>query len=113
MANLTEIFRDIDGALSENSSRLDDLEAVYQFELSGNESGVYQIVLRGEKSYAAEGQDEKADCILKLDSEDFKKMVEGELNGTQAFMSGRLKVQGNMGLALKLQEVLSAYRTLN
>lgn len=111
MAELKEIFREIDEALSADPSRLNGLEAVYQFDLHGEESGSYQIVLRGENSYVVEGGDEKPDCILKMASEDFEKMVEGSLNGTQAFMSGKLKLQGNMGLALKLQGVLAAYRT--
>lgn len=110
MSELKEIFQEIDQALTTDPSRAKGLEAVYQFDLDGEESGKYQIVLRGEKSFAAEGEEEKADCILKMKAEDFKKMVEGKLNGTQAFMMGRLKVQGNMGLALKLQDILSAYR---
>ncbi len=40
-------------------------------------------------------------------------MVDGELNGTEAFMSGRLRIDGDMGLALRLQEVLSAYNSAN
>lgn len=112
MAELKEIFREIDTALGADPSRANGLEAVYQFDLHGGQTGSYHIVLKGEESYAAEGGAEKPDCTLKMDSEDFKKMVEGNLNGTQAFMSGRLKIQGNMGLALKLQDVLAAYRTV-
>lgn len=111
MTQLKEIFQEIDEALSADPSRLNGLEAVYQFDLHGEDSGTYQIVLRGENSFVAEGEDEKPDCILEMASDDFEKMVEGSLNGTQAFMSGKLKLQGNMGLAIKLQGVLAAYRT--
>jgi len=44
-----------------------------------------------------------------MDSEDFKKLAQGEMNGTQAFLSGKLRIEGDMGLALRLQDVLSAY----
>jgi len=35
-------------------------------------------------------------------------MTQGELDGTTAFMSGKLKIEGDMGIAMKLQGVLSA-----
>ena len=38
--------------------------------------------------------------------EDFMSMVNGELDGTTAFMMGKLKVAGDMGIAMKLQSVL-------
>jgi len=43
--------------------------------------------------------------------EDFEKATEGKLNGTEAFMNGRLKIKGDKGLALKLQTYLSSLKT--
>ncbi|MBT2218109.1 SCP2 sterol-binding domain-containing protein [Virgibacillus dakarensis] len=111
MAEIKDIFREIDAALKEDPSRTKGVKAIYQFDLDGGEAGVYQLILRGDDSYAVKGEKEKPDCTLKIASEDFEKMVEGNLNGTQAFMSGRLKIKGNMGLALKLQDILSSYNS--
>jgi putative sterol carrier protein len=109
MTTVKEIFQMIDSQLKEDPSRADGIVAVYQFNLSGDEAGVYQVILRPDAGFVVEGEQEASDCTLTIDSSDFKKMVEGELNGTEAFMSGKLKIDGDMGLALRLQEVLSAY----
>ncbi|ALA69718.1 sterol-binding protein [Geobacillus stearothermophilus 10] len=113
MTTVRDIFQLIDSQLRENPSRADGVVAVYQFNLSGSDAGVYQVVLRPDAGFVIEGEQETPDCTLSLDSEDFKKMVDGELNGTEAFMSGRLRIDGDMGLALRLQEVLSAYNSAN
>jgi putative sterol carrier protein len=39
-------------------------------------------------------------------SSDFKDMVDGKLNGTMAFMSGKLKIKGDMSLAMKLESII-------
>ncbi len=113
MAGLQEMFKEIDLSVKNDPGRAGGLEAVYQFNLSGEESGTYHIVFNVNNSYAMEGEVENADCTMNMFTDDFKKMVDGKLNGTRAFMTGRLKIKGNMGLALQLQEILaSANRTV-
>ncbi|MEE1556837.1 MAG: SCP2 sterol-binding domain-containing protein [Alphaproteobacteria bacterium] len=53
-------------------------------------------------------EDGEADTILKISLDDFIAMTQGELDGTTAFMTGKLKIEGDMGIAMKLQSVLSA-----
>ena len=48
----------------------------------------------------------EADCTMTLDTENFQKMFAGKLNPTQAFMSGKLKIQGNLPLAMKLEGLM-------
>lgn len=109
MSEVKEVFDEMSKVLSENPSFIDGLEAVYQINLNDDEEGVYQIVFKEEGSYTTEGEEIDPECTLTLSTGDFIKMVNGELNGTQAFMSGKLKIKGNMGLALKLQNILSSY----
>jgi len=47
-----------------------------------------------------------ADVTLTLDRSDFLKMFTGQMNATSAFMTGRLKVEGDIGLAMKLEKLL-------
>lgn len=54
----------------------------------------------------ARAGDDDADCVLTADTETFQGMLEGDVNPTSAFMSGRLKVDGDMGLAMKLGALL-------
>lgn len=110
MVDLRGIFQEIDSALTSNADVIEGVNAVYEFVLDNDgTTETYQLVLDGENSYAAQGNEKEADCTLMMSGEDFKEMVEGNLNGTKAFMSGRLKIKGNMGLALKLQQILASY----
>ena len=55
----------------------------------------------------ARAGDEEADVTLSADADTFKSILDGETNSTAAFMTGKLKVDGDMGLAMKLAAVLS------
>jgi len=55
----------------------------------------------------ARAEDSDADVTMTADVETFKSILAGELNPTAAFMSGRLKVDGDMGAAMRLGAVLS------
>ncbi|EEX11156.1 sterol carrier family protein [Ruegeria lacuscaerulensis ITI-1157] len=51
--------------------------------------------------------DEDAEVTLSADAETFEQILSGELNPTGAFMSGKLSVDGDMGVAMKLASVLA------
>lgn len=108
---IKEIFAMISSEMEKDPTRVDGLEATYQFNITGDEAATYQVVLQADSGKVVEGDEEEADCTIIIDSEDFKQMVDGELNGTEAFMSGKLQIEGDMGLALRLQDILSAYNT--
>jgi putative sterol carrier protein len=52
------------------------------------------------------GSSGAADCTMTASADTFQSILEGELNPTTAFMSGRLKVDGDMGMAMKLGSIL-------
>ena len=51
--------------------------------------------------------DAEANCTMVISLENFMEMADGKLDGTSAFMSGKLKIQGDMGVAMKLGPLLS------
>ncbi|WP_299724726.1 SCP2 sterol-binding domain-containing protein [uncultured Tateyamaria sp.] len=55
----------------------------------------------------ARAGDEPADVTLSADAETFKSILSGETNPTSAFMTGKLKVDGDMGMAMTLASVLA------
>jgi putative sterol carrier protein len=54
--------------------------------------------------------DKPADCTLQLGWDDFLNMAAGKLDPTMAFMQGKLKVLGDMSIAMKLQPILAKLR---
>jgi len=52
--------------------------------------------------------DMQADVTMTMSRDDFIKMFAGQMNPTSAFMTGRLKVKGNLGLAMKLENMMKS-----
>jgi putative sterol carrier protein len=55
----------------------------------------------------ARAGDDEADVTLSADVDTFKAILDGDLNPTSAFMSGKLSIDGDMGMAMKLASVLA------
>ncbi len=71
-----------------------------KFEITGEGS----IVMDGD---GARVGDDDADVTMTADAETFKSILEGDLNPTSAFMTGKLTVDGDMGKAMQLASVLA------
>lgn len=52
----------------------------------------------------------KPDVTMVLSKNDFIKMFAGQLNATSAFMSGKLKIKGDLGMAMKLDKLMKTNR---
>ena len=50
--------------------------------------------------------DAPTDCTIKLDIEDLEALISGDLNPTMAFMTGKLKIEGDMSVAMALSELV-------
>jgi|ERR671934_2872172 putative sterol carrier protein len=88
-------------------SRLDQgkaagLTASYLFDIEG--SGKWTVDVDDGRVAVHEGEEE-ADCTITTSEQTFMKIVRGEQNPTAAYMSGKLRVRGDMGTAMKLQKL--------
>lgn len=93
-----------------NSDLVSQIGGVYLFTLSGKEPGSWTVDLKNGDGGLSESAVDNPDVTMELDSDDFVKMIQGQLNATQAFMSGKLSIKGNMGLAMKLEKLMKAMK---
>jgi putative sterol carrier protein len=77
---------------------------VYQFNVTGEQGGTWTVDCTVPEAKAGAATD--PGCTITISDRDFIDLVQGRLNGQLAFMSGKLKVGGNVALAMKLQQVL-------
>jgi putative sterol carrier protein len=78
----------------------------YLFDIDG-EGQWFVNVQDGALSVAQGGGDGNADATISTSAETFEKIVAGEQNPTTAYMTGKLKIKGDMGAAMKLQKIFS------
>ncbi len=76
--------------------------AVYQFDLSGDQGGQYQLHVADQACRVVVGIHPSPDITLRMAGEDCVAILDGRLSGVSAFLSGRLKMEGDVGLAVKL-----------
>ena len=99
-----EIFAEIDRRVKSNPDKAKLINAVYQFNITGEQGGTWTVDCIAPE--AKEGPAGSPGCTFTISDSDFVDLVLGKLHGQLAFMSGRLKVGGNLALAMKLQQVL-------
>uniref|UniRef100_A0A3Q3AHX6 Hydroxysteroid dehydrogenase-like protein 2 n=1 Tax=Kryptolebias marmoratus TaxID=37003 RepID=A0A3Q3AHX6_KRYMA len=91
-----------------NEDVVKSTQGIYRFDLSGEHTGVWFLDLKSGSGTAGEGEPpSKADVVMMMDSSDFSKMFSGNLKPTMAFMSGKLRIKGDMALAIKLEKLMS------
>ncbi|MEJ1282862.1 hydroxysteroid dehydrogenase like 2 [Cricetulus griseus] len=101
-----ETFRILKDSLSDDVVKA--TQAVYQFELSGEDGGTWFLDLKSKGGKVGHGESsERADVVMSMTTDDFVKMFSGKLKPTMAFMSGKLKIKGNMALAIKLEKLMT------
>uniref|UniRef100_A0A5F9C9L1 Hydroxysteroid dehydrogenase-like protein 2 n=1 Tax=Oryctolagus cuniculus TaxID=9986 RepID=A0A5F9C9L1_RABIT len=101
-----ETFRIVKDSLSDDVVKA--TQAIYQFELSGEDGGTWFLDLKNKSGNVGYGEpSDRADVVMSMSTDDFVKMFSGKLKPTMAFMSGKLKIKGNMALAIKLEKLMN------
>jgi putative sterol carrier protein len=101
---IDEIVKQMGSAIGANSG----LGGTLKFDFG--EPGSVLIDGKSTPNSVSDGEGKTADCTISVSLETFEKMVRGELDGTSAFMQGKLRVAGDMGLAMKLGPILAKAR---
>jgi len=82
------------------------ISAIYAFDLQGEQ---WYLDMKNDSGSAGQGEPPsgKAQCTMKMSKEDFQSMFAGKLKPAAAFMGGKLKIQGDIATALKLEQLLN------
>ncbi len=83
------------------------VNAVIQYEITGEGGGTWSATIKDGKCSVASGAAASPNLTLTISGQDWLDMLAGKLNPQMAFMSGKLKLKGDMGLAMKIGSMFS------
>ncbi|HVB13491.1 MAG TPA: SCP2 sterol-binding domain-containing protein [Candidatus Dormibacteraeota bacterium] len=78
------------------------LAATFQFDITGPQGGQWYTEIKDSQCQVTQGISPAADITITIADENFVRLITGRLDGTMAFMTGKLKLKGDMGLAMRL-----------
>ena len=95
-----EFFEEIPGRIRPEQARA--LEATYRFDIEG--TGSWRLEADGDRVFVAESS-APAECVIRTDERTFLRLIAGEQSPMGAYMTGNVKVEGDLGLAMKLRDL--------
>ncbi len=101
MATTSEFFERMPQEF--NAEKAGDFDATVQFDLSGDDGGQWYVVIDDGNAASEEGTAGDPDAVIRMDAEDFKQMMGGKLDPVNAFMTGKVKVEGDLNTVMKFQ----------
>ncbi len=94
------IFEGMSGSFQPNKAV--GVNTVIQYDITGEGGGKWYVEIANGKCDVREGQHNSPKLTLTIGDQDWVDMVMGKLDGNKAFMSGKLKLKGDMALAMKM-----------
>ncbi len=104
MPTVEEIFAEMPNRV--DASKLAGLDMSILFDLSGDGGGQWTMTVADGAMAIADGARDSPTATLKMDATDYQSMALGKLNPMTAFMTGKVKVEGDLGAVMKMQGFL-------
>ncbi len=101
--NPADIFANITSRFDAEKAK--DLNLSVLFDLSGDNGGQWVVKVADGKCTANKGTIDNPTATLKMDGDDYVAMTKGDLNPMMAFMSGKIKVDGDLNSVMKFQQL--------
>ncbi len=103
MPQAKEVFTEIENRIKQKPEKMAGLNATYQFDLTGES---WTLKIANGAPTISEGPTQTPNTTFIATTDDWMMIATGKLNPVTAFMQQKLKVKGDMALAMKLQGVL-------
>src|SRR5260370_24278198 len=98
-----EAFERMPSAFNKDAAK--GLDATFQFDLAGDGGGKWYATIKNEACEVKEGSHASPNITISMAAQDYLDMISGKANGQMLFMSGKLRIAGDFGLALRLQSI--------
>jgi putative sterol carrier protein len=99
--SVADIFNNM--AKNFNAEKAGDMNASVVFDLSGEGGGAWTVTVADGKANVVQGASENATATIRMTAADYEAMTTGSLNPMMAFMSGKIKVEGDLNTVMKFQ----------
>src|SRR5881628_3705264 len=98
-----EIFKEMPANLNADAAK--GMSSTIQFNLAGDNGGQWYVAITDGKAEVTKGTASSPNMTLSMAASDSVALILGKRNGQMAFVSGKLKSAGDMGLAMKMQSL--------
>lgn len=103
MATVAELFEKMPGQFQADKAA--GMNAVILFDLSGEGGGQWNVTIADGTCAVAQGVVDSPKSTVRMDAGDYHDMIVGKLNPMMAFMSGKVKVEGDLNTVMKFQQI--------
>lgn len=103
--DVKEIFSEMPSAFLPEKAT--GMNKIIQIDLNGEGGGLWAIKIADGSLSVDEGQTDVSNLTLRMDAVDFVELVHGRANAMSLFMAGKVKVEGDISLAMKFQEIFA------
>jgi putative sterol carrier protein len=104
MTTASDKLKKMGEKIAEKRAQAAAIGAIFKFKLEGEGGGTFIVNLKDDPGVTE--ADTPAECTIVMSAQDFVDLTEGKANGQQLFFTGKLKVEGDMSLALRLQPLM-------
>jgi len=84
-------------------AKAEDFNATIQFDLAGDDGGQWYVTIEGGDTTVTEGSAGDPAATIRMSASDFVDMMTGDLDPMNAFMMGKVKVEGDLNTVMKFQ----------
>ena len=103
LSSVGDIKKAMPARFNANASK--GVKATYQFDLTGDGGETFHVNVNDGSCQVCDGAANGANITITMAASDYVDMINGKLNPQMAFMGGKLKIKGDMSLALKMQQI--------